>query len=176
MSNAEQLSNATKAVFDAHLASATALTQALFESSKTLLELNVTTFKQSLTAATEASGQLLAAKDPQEWLALTTNHAQQALERARSYGRDAKEVGEGARSKFSSVAENELATSKQKVGELVDVVKQVPTAAAAPVGEFFKSALEKTQEGIDQFSKGTQRAASDAVDSVNSGAHTLATA
>ena len=176
MSNSEQLSSATKAVYDAHLASATALTQALFDSSKTLLELNVSTFKQSLTAAAEASSQLMAAKDPQEWLTLTTNHTQQAMERARAYGKEAKELGEGARSKFSSVAENELATSKQKVGELVDAVKQAPTAAAAPVGEFFKSAMEKTQEGIDQFTKHTQKAASDAGEAFKSSLQPVAAA
>jgi phasin family protein len=172
----EQLSAATKAVFDAHLASATALSQALFDSSKTLLELNVSTAKESLTAAAETGTRLLAAKDPQEWLTLSTNHTQQAMERARAYSRDAKELGEGARSKFSSVAENELATSKQKVGELVEAVKQAPTAATVPVTEFFKNAYEKTQSNIDQFAKAGQKAASDAGDAFKAQADKLATA
>ncbi|MES2742289.1 MAG: phasin family protein [Pseudomonadota bacterium] len=156
----EQLSRATKAAIDAQLVSAHAFAQAAFDSGATAIGVNVEAFKTSLAAATVAANQILAAKSTQEWLTVGTSQSQQAMERAQAYGRQAASVVQDSRAKFSQVAQQEAAVSKQKLIELVDVVKKAPAAAATPINSFFKSAIDQAQSGYDQMArKGEQAAA-----------------
>lgn len=154
----DEVSSASKAVFEANLQSATAFAQAAFDSSKSLIDLHVATAKASIEAAGEVRGKLLAVKDPQEWFSLTQDQSQQALERAREYGRQAAELAQETKNKFSQVAESELANSKQKVGELVEAVKKAPTDATVPINTFFKGAFDRAQAGYEQFARAGQKA------------------
>lgn len=149
----EQLSTAGKGVIEAQLSGTHAFAQALLDSSKILIELNVAAFKNSLDAASQAGSQLIAAKDTQEFFSLSSNYSQQAMERARDYGQQATTIAQGTRAKLSEVAETELANSKQKVGELVEAVKKAPGDANAPLNSFFKSAAENVQAGYDKFTE-----------------------
>jgi len=154
----EQLSLAGKAAYEAHLASVHAFAKAAFDSSQTLIELNVEAFKKSLAASTAASGQLLAVRDPQQFSSLAVEHTQQAMDRVRDYGRQASDLARDSRAKFSQVAESEGATSRQKVAELVDAVKQTPAAASTPINTFIKSAFTGAQEGYDRLARSVQAA------------------
>ncbi|HEV7813924.1 MAG TPA: phasin family protein [Janthinobacterium sp.] len=147
----EQLSLASKAMVEAHLVSANAFAQAAFESGNTLVELNVGAFKKTLAALTAAGEQLLTVRDTQQFSSLATQHSQQAMERIRDYGRQAADLVQDSRSKFSRVAESEGAASRQKVVELVEAVKKAPAAAAAPLNTFFKTAFPAAHEGYDRF-------------------------
>lgn len=149
----EQLSSASKAVLESQLISANAFAQALFDSSKTALDLHVAAVKTSLEAASQAGSQLLAARDTQEFVSVSTNYSQQALERARDYGQQATALAQDARAKLAEVAEDEIANSKQKVGDLIEAVKQAPSDANAPLNTFFKSAFDRAQAGYDQMTK-----------------------
>ncbi len=157
----EQLTRATKAAIDAQLVSANAFAQAAFDSGATAIGLNLEAFKTSLAAATVAANQILAVKHPQELIGIGTNQSQQALERVQAYGRQAASVVQDSRAKFSQVAEQEAAASKQKLIELADVVKQAPAAATTPLNSFFKSAFDQAQSGYDQFARKGQQAAAE---------------
>lgn len=154
----EQLSLATKAVFDAQLVSAIAFAQAAFDSGVTVIDLNVEAARTCMAAATVAANQLLSIKDPQEWMSMTASQSQLALDRIHAYGRQAADIAQGARDKFSRVAQTEIAASQQKVSELVDVVKQAPTVVAKPLNSFLKTAFETAHAGYDQFTRAGQAA------------------
>lgn len=149
----EQLSAAGKAVLESQLTSAHAFAQAVFDSSKTALDLHVAAVKTSLEAASAAGSQLILAKTPQEFVSLSTTYSQQAVERARDYGQQATELAQGTRAKLTEVAETEIANSKQKVGDLVDAVKQAPSDTNAPLNSLFKGAFERAQAGYDQLAQ-----------------------
>jgi phasin family protein len=157
----DEVSSASKAVFEANLQSATAFAQAAFDTSKSLIDLHVATAKASIDAAGEVRGKLLSIKDPQEFFSLTQDQSQQALERAREFGRQAAEIAQEGKNKFSQVAEVELANSKQKVGDFVEAVKKAPTDAGVPINTFFKGAFDRAQAGYEQFAKAGQKAGSD---------------
>jgi len=152
----EQLSLATKAVFDAQLQSATAFAQALFDSGVTVIDMNVDAARTSLAAATVSTRQLMAAKDPQEWLSASASQSQLAMEHARAYGRRASDLAQGHQVKFSAVAETEIAASKQKVSELVDVVKKAPSAVATPINSFLKTAFDSAHARYDPVARSAQ--------------------
>lgn len=149
----EQLSIASKGVLAAQLSGAHAFSQALLDSSQTLIELNVTTLKNSLDAASAIGSQLIAARDTQEFVSLSNNFSQQAIERARDYGQQASSIAQGTRAKLTEVAETELAHSKEKMGELVDAVKKAPGEAGTPINSFFKSAVDSVQAGYNKMAE-----------------------
>ena len=148
---AEQLSLATKAVFDTQLASATAFSQAAFHCGVTMIDLNVDAAMTCMAAYTVAAKQLLSVKDSQEWMSTTASQSQLALDRVHAYGRQAAELAQDAQANFSRVAESEIAASQQIVIELVDVVKRAPTVAAMPINSFLKTAFQTAHEGYDNF-------------------------
>ena len=72
----EQLSKATKESFDAQLAAMNELATKALHSVAELVELNITTAKESLAQTSAAAQQLLTAKDAQEIFNLTSTQAQ----------------------------------------------------------------------------------------------------
>ena len=155
----EQLSQASKAFFEAQMASVAAYAQVACDSGVSAIDLNVDAFKSSMAAATVAARQWMSVRDAQEWLSLANNQSQLAIERASAYGRQAAEAAEGSRARFSRVVETAGAASKQKGAELVDAVKQSPAAAITPLNSFLKSAFDNAQAGYDQFTRAGQQIA-----------------
>ena len=146
----EQVTLAGKAMYEAQLASAQAYAQAVFDSGASLVELNLDAARASLAAATVAGNQLLSAKDPQELLQLSRAQSQLAIDRIGSYGRQAKDVAQETQAKFSTVTNGEFAASRQKFGELLQVVKQTPIPLVIPFNNFLKTAFGGEDEGYDK--------------------------
>ncbi|MEC5159895.1 MULTISPECIES: phasin family protein [unclassified Janthinobacterium] len=146
----EQLTRAGKAVLDAQLASASAFAEAAFDSGVTVVDLNVDAVRTALAATTVAAGQWMAVRSPQQWFSAASAQSRLALDRASAYGRQAGDIAQGAQARLAAVAHKELAVSKQKVGELVDVVKQTPDAVATPINSFLKSAFVNVHEAYDK--------------------------
>lgn len=149
-STSEKLTLASKAVFDAQLASAAALFKAAFDSGITLIDLQLDAVRTSFAAVTVSAKQLLAIRDAREWLSVATSQSRQAIEQAGAYGRQANEFAHDTGARFSQVVETEAALSQQKVNELVDVVKDVPAAAVTPINTFLKTAFDGAQARYDQ--------------------------
>ena len=152
----EQLSQASKAFFEAQMVSAAAFAQAAFDSGVSAIDVNVDAFKSSMAAATVATRQWMSVRDAQEWLSLTRNQSQLAMQGATAYGRQAADAAKGSRARFSRVAETAGAASKKKGADLVDVVKNSPAASITPLNSFLKSAFDNAQAGYDQFTRAGQ--------------------
>jgi glycine cleavage system regulatory protein len=88
----EQFSLASKAVFEAQLASTAAFAQAAFDSGVSVIELNVETAKSSVAAATVAANQWLSVKELRESMSLTGSQSQLAMERIGAYRRQATDL------------------------------------------------------------------------------------
>ena len=154
----EQLSLAAKAYFEAQMTSVAAYAQLAVDSGASAIDLNVDAVKSSMAAATVAANQWLSVRDAQGWMSMTNGQSQLALERASAYGRQAAELAQGSRARFSGVAEKQGAASRQKGVELVDAVKLAPAAAINPLNTFLKSAFDNAQAGYDQFTRTGQTA------------------
>lgn len=146
----EQWVLAGKAVVDAQLISAQAYAQAAFESGASLLDLQVETARTALAAATVAGNQLLSAQDPHALLQLSRAHSQLAIERIDAYGRQANDVAQETQEKFDTVTKGEFAASRQKMHELLQVVKQTPVPLIIPFNNFLKTTFGGADEGYDK--------------------------
>ena len=155
----EQFTNATKASFDAQIAMITAFTQKAFANVEKVVELNMTIARESFEESKAVAQQLMSAKGPQEFIALTTANAKPSADKALAYGRELASIASAAQSDFSREAEAQLAQTRSKVASLIeDVSKNVP-AGAEPVVAMFKTAMGNANAGFDQFSKTAKEAA-----------------
>jgi phasin family protein len=146
----EQWARAGKAVLEAQLISVQAYAEATVDSGASVLDWQLDAARAALAAATVAGNQLLSVKDPQALLQLSRTQSQLAIERIGAYGRQAKDVVQQTQEKFDTVIKGDFAASHQKIGELLQVVKQTPVPLIIPFNNFLKSTFGGADEGYDK--------------------------
>jgi len=146
----EQLSQAGKAAYDAHLASTLALFQTVCNSGVNVLTLQCDAAHSSMTAASAAGRQLWSASSPENVLQQARTQSQLAIERIGSYSRQAKEVAQQTQEQLSSVTKSEFAASRQKMHELFQAVQKTPLPHIIAFNNFLKSPFASAEEGYDK--------------------------
>jgi phasin family protein len=154
----EQFTNAAKANLEAQLSILTALTAKAFESVEKVIDLNLNAAKATLEDSAVAARQLLAAKDPQEFLSLTAAQAQPTAAKAIAYGRHLAGIASTAQAEFTRAAEEQIAETGRKVSALVDDVSRNAPAGSENVIAIMKSAIGNASAGYEQLTKTTKQA------------------
>lgn len=154
----EQFSAATRTNFESQLALLTALTGKAFESVEKVIELNMNVAKAALEESTTNARQLLAAKDPQEFIALSTSQAQPNAEKVASYGREVMTIMSGLQAEVTKAAESQIGEHSRKFASLVDEVSKTAPAGSENVVAFMKTAIANANAGYEQLSKSGKQA------------------
>lgn len=155
----EQLSTATKTHFTSQFELINSLTNNAFANVEKVIQLNVAAAKTSFEESTAAMQQLLSAKDPQAFFALTTAQAQPASEKTLAYGRHLASIATGAHAEFTKATEAQIADASSKVSALVaEVSKNAPAGSESAVA-ILKSAIDNANAGYAQLSKSSKQAA-----------------
>ncbi|MGE5650880.1 TIGR01841 family phasin [Noviherbaspirillum sp. UKPF54] len=154
----DQISVATKNSLEANLALYASLTNKTLESIEKLVNLNITAVKASMEESSAAARQLLAAKDPQEFLTVVTAQSKPALEKAVAYGNHVSGIASGAHAEFVKAAEVQMAALASKVNELVDEASKKAPAGTEGVVAIMKSALGNANGGYEQFASTAKQA------------------
>lgn len=172
----EQFSNATKANFEAQFSLFSTLTAKAFEGVEKLVELNLNAAKASLEESSVTARQLLSAKDPQEFLSLTTSQLKPRAEKALAYSRQVAAIAAGTGAEFSKVAESQIAETNRKVISLVDEVSKNAPAGSESLVAAFKTAVTNANAGYEQLSKTTKQAVETMESNVNAAVSQLSQA
>jgi len=172
----EQFSNATKANLESQFALMSTLTSKTFESLEKLVDLNINTAKAALEDSSAAARQLLAAKDAQEFFAVSASQAQPNAEKALSYTRQVASIATDTGSEFSRVAETQFAEVNRKVISLVDEVTKNAPAGSETYVSALKTAISNANAGYEQFSKTTKQAVEAIESNVNAAVSQFASA
>jgi phasin family protein len=154
----DQFSAATKANFEAQLALITSLTNKAFESVEKIVDLNLNVAKTSLEESSATTKQLLAAKDPQEFLSLASAQAQPNAEKAVAYARHIASIASSTQAEFTKAAEEQIAETTRKVTALVDDVSKNAPAGSESVIAMMKSLIGNANAGYEQLTKTTKQA------------------
>jgi phasin family protein len=155
----EQFSSATKATLEAQFSVLSSITGKTFEAIEKLVELNLSTAKAALEDSAATSRQLLAAKDPQEFLSLSVAQAQPAAEKATTYSRSLAAIASGTQSELVSVVESQLADTNTKIVSLFEEISKHAPAGSENAVAILKSAIGNASAGYEQFSKTSKQAA-----------------
>lgn len=154
----EQFSAATRSNLEAQIALMNAFTNTAFESVEKIIDLNMNVAKASLEESTANVQQLLAAKDPQEFLSLSAAQAQPTAEKALSYGRHLSAIVSNTQAELTKAAEAQIAENNRKVISLVEEISKNAPAGTENAVAFFKSAVGSANAGFEQLSKTTKQA------------------
>jgi phasin family protein len=172
----EQFSAATKATFENQIALMTALTGKAFESVEKVIELNMNVAKAALEESTSNARQLLAAKDPQEFIALTSSQVQPNADKATSYGREVMTIVSGLQAEVTKAAENQIGEHSRKLASLVDEVSKSAPAGSENVVAFMKTAIANANAGYEQLTKSTKQAVESMGANMNNAANQMSQA
>ncbi|WP_211455287.1 phasin family protein [Collimonas antrihumi] len=155
----EQFSTAIKANFEAQLAMINALTGTALEGVTKVIELNVGAAKASAAESAVTAKQLLAAKDPQEFFALSAAQAQPNTEKALAYGRHLAAIASSTQAEITETTEAQIASAHSKViGLLNEVAKNAPAGSESAIA-ILKSAFDNANAGYEQLTKTAKQAA-----------------
>lgn len=154
----EQFSAATKNNLESQIALLTALTGKAFESVEKVIELNMSVAKAALEDSTNNAKQLMAAKDPQEFIALSTSQAQPNNEKVAAYGRQVMTIVSGLQAELTKAAETQIGEHSRKLSSLVDEVSKSAPAGSENVVAFMKTAIANANAGYEQMTKTTKQA------------------
>jgi phasin family protein len=155
----DQFSAATKANFEAQLATMTALTNKAFESVAQLVDLNVSAAKASFENSTATAQQLLSVKDAQEFFSLSAAQSQPNAEQVLAYGRSLANIASSTQAEFTKAAEAQIAETTRKVSALVDDVAKNAPAGSENAIALLKSAIGNANASYAQLTKGAKQAA-----------------
>jgi phasin family protein len=154
----EPFSAVTKANLDAQLEMLSALSNKAFEGMEKLIDLNLSLVKASMEDSATTAKQLLAAKDPQEFISLTTAQAQPAAQKVIAYGRHLASIASSTQAEFSKAAEEQFSENSRKVMALVDDVAKNAPAGTENAIALVKSAVGNANASYEQLTKTTKQA------------------
>jgi phasin family protein len=157
-SQADQLSNATKASIDNQLAAMSELANKALQSVAELVELNLTTAKESLASTSAAAQQMLAAKDAQEVLNLSSQHAQPNADKALAYGRHLASIATKAQADFTKATEARIADTTKQVNKLIDDLSKAAPAGSENAIAILKTSVSNANAAYEQITKSSKHA------------------
>lgn len=169
-SAADQLSNATKASIDAQLAAMNDIATKALHSVAELVELNLSTAKESLAYGAAAAQQMLAAKDAQEVLSLTSAQAQPSAEKALAYGRHLASIATKAQADLTKATEARVAETSKQVSKLIDDLSKAAPAGSENAIAMLKASVANANTTYEQMVKASKHAIETMEDSINEAA------
>jgi len=148
-----------QAQLDAQVAALNTLASNALDGVSKIVELNLSAIKASTGESIVSAKQILAAKDPQEFFALSTTLAQQNAEKLQSYGRHLASILSSTQAVFTNHAESQIADAQRNVTALVEEVTKNAPAGTEPAVAMLKTALGNAAAGYDQLTKTSKQAA-----------------
>jgi phasin family protein len=156
--NAEQIT----ATHQANLNAAASLSQTAFAGFERLVELNMAAGKAAVGETFSNMQALMAAKTPQDLMAVQAALVQPAFEKSVSYGRHMADIANSTGSEFTKAVEGKMAESEQAVKSLVESsLKNAPAGSDAAVA-VIKTAFEASQNAAETLKKVAKQAADSA--------------
>lgn len=155
----EQFSAAAKANAEAQIALFSHLASKTFEGVEKLVDLNLKAAKSSLEEGQATAQKLFAAKDPQEFFALTSAQAQPTLEKSVAYSRHLSGIFSSTQAELTKAAEAQIAEVNRKVVAMIDEVSKNAPAGSEQAISLLKSTIGNMSAGYEQFTKNAKQAA-----------------
>ena len=150
----EQVIAAQKANLDTFFG----LTNKAFEGFEKLVELNVTASRAALADVAQHTQAVLAAKDPQELIALQTGALQPLAEKSVAYSRHLYDIASGTGTEFTKAVETQAAEGQRNFNNLVETAAKNAPAGSETSVAVFKSAVSAANNAFESVQKAVKQA------------------
>jgi phasin family protein len=166
----DSLSNAAKASIDTQLAAMSDLASKTLLSVAELTELNIGTAKAALEHASAAAHQLLAAKDAQEVVQLSSAQTQPTAEKALAYGRHLASIATKAQAELAKTAEARMAETSREINKLLNKLSESAPAGSEQAISFLQASVANANAAYEQLLKASKNAINTVEESFNEAA------
>lgn len=154
----DALSTVTRTNLESQFAMMAALAGKTFESMEKLCKLNLAAAKASMEESNEAVRQLLATREPREFIEMSVAQVRPNIEKAIAYSRHVANITSDAQAEYIDAAELRFHENKRNVTKLVDdLSKNAPAGSQAAV-EAVRSLIETTSAGYEQLTRTARHA------------------
>ena len=153
----EQLSAATKASLDTRFATLSSLSATGFDNLEQMLDLNLSLFRASMEESAARARQMIAARTPQEVIAISSGRWRPGAQKAINYGKHLIDIASNARAGLTEVAEARLAERSRRIAGMVDSAAKNAPAGSEKAVELIKTAVGNANVGLEQLSKTTRK-------------------
>jgi phasin family protein len=154
----EEFVSIAKTNLEAQLSVLTELSTKAIESIQQLVELNLNAAKASTEDSAAVARQVLAAKDPREFLSLTAAQAQPAAARAIAYNLHLAAIAAATQAEIARAAEEQIVETDRQVFALIDEASKSAPAGSENAIAVMKSAIGNASAGYEHFSKTAKQA------------------
>ena len=134
------------------------LTNKAFEGVEKLVELNVTASRAALADVASHTQAVLAAKDPQELLALQAGLLQPLAEKSVAYSRHLYDIASGTGTEFTKAVETQAVEAQRSFNTLVDTAAKNAPAGSETSVAVFKSAVSAANNAFESVQKAVKQA------------------
>lgn len=152
--NANQLLELQKTNVDA----IQAFGSAVFQAAEKLATLNLATSRTLLQDSAGAAQSLLAAKDPQEAVAIAGTLAQPGAEKAAAYSRSAYGIASAASAELGRIFEAQIAEGNRKLAEVIELAAKSAPAGSEPAISMLKNSISAANVAFDAITKAARQA------------------
>jgi len=158
ISNSDQYTASNKAFFESQLATFHDLTSIAMEGTEKVVALNMATVKASTDESTAAVRDLLAAKDPQAFLALASAYAKPNAEKVTAYSHHLTNIVSATKAEFTKVAEEQAAEVQSKVSDFVNNIAKNAPAGSENVIAMLKTSVANANAGYEKVHSAAKQA------------------
>lgn len=131
----------------------------LFQGFEKLVDLNVTTLRNSFQHAAERSQQVASVKDARDVVELSQSVVQPSAEQALQYGKNVYDIVSELHVNLSRMAESQIAQGQQQISEAIDqLAKNAPTGSESAVA-LLKSSFASASNAAETVVKAARQAA-----------------
>jgi phasin family protein len=131
---------------------------AVFQATEKLAHLNLNASRSLLEDSAAAAHSMLAAKDPQDAVAIAGTLAQPGAEKAAAYSRSAYGIASTASAELGRIFEAQIAEANRKLGELIDLTAKSAPAGSEPAISMLKNSISAANVAFDAITKAARQA------------------
>jgi len=156
--NPEQFANATKTLFELQMETFNALASKAVQGVEQVVALNMTTAKNSMEGAMDASRKMSQSGDPKAAMDSLSARLQPGMQDAAAYGEQLRQIIGDIQKDFQQAADTHLVEAKNTLSALIyDVTQNVKPGQENAV-EIIKSAIDNAFRGYEQVTQSTRDA------------------
>ena len=158
MISPDLLSTAARNHLSSQLGFATSVTESMIETVEKLMGLNLQAARASLDMTLGSAQQLMGAKDPQDFMTVSSNQLQPHADIVVTYVRHLSNIASGSHRELARITQDKV---NQNSREIVSMLDQL--GSGAPEGSqnsitFLKAAIDNAASGYSQINQSTQNA------------------
>jgi len=151
----QQVLNSQKAAIDTFVAVQTSM----FTGFEKFVDLNLKVMKATLDEVSQQSQQVASIKDAQEAVALSSNMAKPAAEKAMSYSKHVYDIVSGVQADLAKLGETHAAEGQKHVNDAVEQFSKHAPAGSESAVAMIKSGLAQATTAFDAMTKAAKQAA-----------------